>query len=53
MNIQRIVISVALLLALVSCAGEYQIEGNSSVARLDGKLLFVKVPVDGKLINVD
>ena len=53
MNIQRIVISVALLLALVSCASEYQIEGNSSVARLDGKMLFVKVPVDGKLVNVD
>ena len=53
MNLQRIVISFALILALVSCASEYQIEGNSSVARLDGKLLFVKVPVDGKLINVD
>ena len=43
MNLQRIVISFALILALVSCASEYQIEGNSSVARLDGKLLFVKV----------
>ena len=53
MNLQRIVISFALILALVSCASEYQIEGNSSVARLDGKLLFVKVPVNGKLINVD
>ena len=53
MNLLRILISAACLLAFVSCASEYQIEGTSSVARLDGKMLFVKVPVDGQLINVD
>lgn len=53
MNILRILISVACLLSFISCASEYQIEGSSLVSRLDGKMLFVKVPVGDQLINVD
>ncbi len=41
------------LLLLTSCASEYQIKGTSSVSRLDGKMLFVKVPVDETMVKVD
>jgi hypothetical protein len=40
-------------LLMTSCAGEYAIQGSSSVSRLDGKMLFVKVPRDGKMVSVD
>ena len=53
MCINKILSSVAVLLTLTSCASEYRIEGSSSVSRLDGKMLFVKVPRDGQLVNVD
>lgn len=53
MNILRFLISVTLVLTFISCASEYQIEGSSSVSLLDGKMLFVKVPVEGQLIDVD
>ncbi len=49
----KILFPVISLLTLVSCASEYQIKGNSSVYRLDGKMLFVKIPMNGELINVD
>lgn len=41
------------LLALTSCASEYKIEGSSSVSRLDGKMLFIKVPTGNRMMNVD
>ena len=41
------------LLALTSCASEYKIEGSSSVSRLDGKMLFIKVPIGNRMMNVD
>lgn len=44
---------VVLLLTLTSCASEYQIQGSSSVSRLDGKMLFVKVPKGNDMMNVD
>lgn len=53
MNMIRLLFSVIFLLTLASCASEYQIEGSSSVARLDGKMLFVKIPENGQLINLD
>ena len=36
-----------------SGASEYHIQGSSSVPRLDGKMLFVKVPQGGEMMNVD
>lgn len=41
------------LLLLTSCASEYQINGTSSVSRLDGKMLFVKVPMEETMVKVD
>jgi hypothetical protein len=38
---------------MTSCAGEYAIQGSSSVSRLDGKMLFVKVPRDGQMVSID
>lgn len=47
------VVAILALLALSSCANGYLIEGNSSVARLDGKMLFVKVPRGNEMVKVD
>lgn len=44
---------VVSLLAFASCASEYKIEGSSSVSRLDGKMLFIKVPTGNRMLNVD
>lgn len=41
------------LLSLASCASEYHIQGSSSVSRLDGKMLFVKVLQGSEMMNVD
>ena len=41
------------LLILTSCASEYQIRGTSSVSRLDGKMLFVKVPIEETMVKID
>src|SRR5574344_1769596 len=41
------------ILAFTSCASEYKIEGSSSVSRLDGKMLFVKVPMGESMVNID
>ena len=53
MSIARTLYSVITVLIFTSCASEYKIHGNSSVSRLDGKMLFVKVPQGGEMINVD
>ena len=53
MSIARTLYSVITVLMFTSCASEYKIHGNSSVSRLDGKMLFVKVPQGGEMINVD
>jgi len=42
-----------LLLALSSCTTGYKIEGSSSVLRLDGKMLFVKIPQGNQMIKID
>ena len=41
------------ILLLTSCASEYQIRGTSSVSRLDGKMLFVKVPIEETMVKID
>lgn len=41
------------LIAFTSCAKKYKIEGVSSVASLDGKMLFLKVMTGNNLVNID
>lgn len=53
MSITNTLYSLLVVLFFTSCASEYRIHGNSSVSRLDGKMLFVKVPQAGEMINVD
>ena len=53
MSIIGFVLSIITLLVFTSCASEYQIEGNSSVSRLDGKMLFLKISSGTKMINID
>lgn len=53
MSIAKTLYSVLTVLFFTSCASEYRIQGSSSVSRLDGKMLFVKVPQAGEMINVD
>lgn len=49
----KLFFSVVSLLAFTSCASEYKIEGSSSVSRLDGKMLFIKVPNGDRMLNID
>lgn len=53
MKIAKIIFFVVTLLLLTACASEYQIQGNSSVSRLDGKMLFVKVPQGSGMLSLD
>ena len=53
MNLKNIVFALISVLVLTSCASGYSIEGSSSVSRLDGKMLFVKVPSGAQMVNVD
>lgn len=53
MSINKLFFSAVSLVALGSCASEYKIEGSSSVSRLDGKMLFVKVAKGDRMQNVD
>lgn len=53
MSIAIILYTVIFLLVFSSCASEYQIQGSSSVSRLDGKMLFVKVPQGHEMMSVD
>lgn len=53
MRVLKVIYSVIILLAFTSCASEYHIQGSSSVSRLDGKMLFVKVPQGNTMMNVD
>ncbi len=36
-----------------SCGKKYKIDGVSSVSSLDGKMLFIKVPSGGQMVNID
>lgn len=38
---------------LTACDKKYKIDGISSVSRLDGKMLFIKVPSNGQMVNID
>ncbi|MBQ8442351.1 MAG: DUF4369 domain-containing protein, partial [Bacteroides sp.] len=49
----KLIYTLLFLLVFTSCASEYQIQGSSSVSRLDGKMLFVKVPQADGMLNVD
>ena len=45
--------AVILLVAFASCSTGYKIEGSSSVLRLDGNMLFVKIHQGNEMIKVD
>ena len=53
MNIAKLIYTVIIMLVFTSCVSEYLIQGSSSVSRLDGKMLFVKVPQGNDMMNVD
>ena len=53
MSIAKLIYTVIIMLVFTSCVSEYQIQGSSSVSRLDGKMLFVKVPQGNDMMNVD
>lgn len=52
-NVGRILPLLLLLFAFSSCSRKYKIEGSSSVTRLDGKMLYLKIFDDDKLVTVD
>lgn len=53
MSVTKITYLSILMMSLASCASEYHIQGSSSVSRLDGKMLFVKVPQGSEMLDVD
>lgn len=53
MKIGIIVFALVSMLFSTSCRSEYLIEGSSSVSRLDGKMLFVKISDGERMINID
>ncbi|WP_394707693.1 DUF4369 domain-containing protein [uncultured Bacteroides sp.] len=53
MNVNRILSFLFLLLLLTSCGSKYKIEGSSSVARLDGKKLYLKIFKNNEWIPID
>ncbi len=38
---------------LVSCGKKYRVEGSTSMSKLDGKMLFIKVVSNDKLVKID
>lgn len=42
-----------IVLVASSCTKQYQIQGNSTVQDLDGRMLFLKVVKDGALVSID
>ena len=53
MNIRINIIALVSLLVFASCGNGYLIEGTSSVSKLDGKMLFVKVFEGKEMVKVD
>lgn len=53
MKVGLIIFAFVALHVFVSCSSEYLIEGNSSVTRLDGKMLFLKVSDGSRMIKID
>jgi len=49
----RILYVLMMMATLVSCADQYNIQGSSSVASLDGSKLYLKTVKDGKLTSID
>ena len=49
----RILYAIILVATITSCAESYNIQGSSTVARLDGSKLYLKVVSDNKLQNID
>ena len=52
-HMKGILSSLIFLLAFTSCSTGYKIEGSSSVLRLDGKMLFIKIPQGNQMVKID
>lgn len=53
MKIKIIIVALVSLLVFASCVDGYQINGISSVSKLDGKMLFIKVSNGKEMVKVD
>ncbi len=49
----KLFLAFSFLMVLTSCTAKYKINGESSLARLDGKKLFLKIFNDGQMTSVD
>lgn len=50
---KKILYSLALVAALTSCVGSYNVEGSSSITALDGSKLYLKAIKNNQLKNLD
>lgn len=48
-----ILFSILLISVLSSCSKKYKIAGESSISKLDGKMLYIKVLKNGVLVDLD
>lgn len=49
----RFCLVLLMVTTLMSCGKKYKVEGVTSVSRLDGKMLFIKVVSGDQLVNID
>ncbi len=49
----KILYAILIVAAFTSCAETYSIQGSSTVSRLDGSKLYLKVVRDNKLQSID
>lgn len=50
---KKILYTLAFMAFLVSCTGQYNVQGSSSVSSLDGSKLYLKAIKDNELKNID
>ncbi|MBQ8455518.1 MAG: DUF4369 domain-containing protein [Bacteroidaceae bacterium] len=53
MNNRSYILLLSALLTLVSCRSQYMVKGSSNVDELEGKVLTLKVFVDGEMKSID
>lgn len=52
-NMNKILYAFLTVMALASCANQYNIQGTSNVSTLDGRMLYLKVLKNNELKNID
>ncbi len=52
-KLNLLIISLAAIMTLVSCASTYNVQGSSNISTLDGRKLYLKVLDEDEFVNID